>query len=430
MHATMRIVRASTLALAVLLLPTLLAGTGCTGKVGGKGGNDGGPGAGSAGAAAGNGGITTGDAGVTGTAGSGGKTDSGATGAAGSGGKTDSGAAGGGAGTGGTVSIFVAQGHKGRLTISCDDGKTWINDHSDNPSARCFATATDDCDHDPAAARGLGYGNGYVVATFGWGMPGHIGRSKNGIDWESFAQAAGFYADLDFGNDLFVFDAVTPKFSSDDGKTLQAGGTITFNNGVTDARAIAFTPKNGGRFVITGETGSMHDVVISKDNAKSWVHPGTLPPECGGSVTGITSSDSIVVIAQGGGRVCSSNDGGDTWVTTKVSSDGFTSPPVWTGSEFMVWQQNALFRSKDAVAWTMASITPASVHIGQVAVNKHGTFVAVNGDWQAWYDKQEFYRSTDGVSWDVLPKTAFTGSHPIYFIQAADVEASAQCPAP
>jgi hypothetical protein len=33
-----------------------------------------------------------------------------------------------------------------------------------------------------------------------------------------------------------------------------------------------------------------------------------------------------------------------------------------------------------------------------------------------WYDEQEFYRSRDGVTWEVLLRGAYAGSHPISFI--------------
>ncbi len=37
----------------------------------------------------------------------------------------------------------------------------------------------------------------------------------------------------------------------------------------------------------------------------------------------------------------------------------------------------------------------------KVAISDAGTFVAIKNEWQQWYDKQEFYRSRDGVSWEV-----------------------------
>jgi hypothetical protein len=329
------------------------------------------------------------------------------------------------------VEIFVAQGHKGRITISCDDGKTWINDSSDDDNVRCFDpnAGNVDCDHDAGAGRGLAHGGGYWLATFGWGAPGRISRSKNGVDWEDFPQQAPhIFADLAFGDGVFVANGKTPRISSD-GETWTDGGANML--AVPDARAIGFVDagSKGKSFVVSGDTGGKQpvDMVFSKDGAKTWKHPTTRPMNCTGNVTGAVSGNGVIIFTAGGGNVCRSGDAGDTWTIMKVGTI-FTSSPVWNGSEFMVWGNSTLYRSKDGVTWTNEPITPSSAHIGVAAVSSKGTFVAVNADWQAWYDKQEFYRSTDGVTWEVLPKTSFKGSHPIYFIEAGDAEASKLCP--
>ena len=62
--------------------------------------------------------------------------------------------------------------------------------------------------------------------------------------------------------------------------------------------------------------------------------------------------------------------------------------------------------------------------LGPVAFGA-GSFVAVSN--QA-YAGQQFYRSTDGVTWDILPKSAFLGSHPIRNISFGYAEPTAQCP--
>ena len=72
--------------------------------------------------------------------------------------------------------------------------------------------------------------------------------------------------------------------------------------------------------------------------------------------------------------------------------------------------------------------TSPGPNIGAVARSNAGTYVAVNGGWQQWYDKQVFYRSEDGVTWDALPAGAYVGSHPIQFIEYGMGERSAACP--
>lgn len=52
------------------------------------------------------------------------------------------------------VPMFVAQGHAGRTTISCDDGLSWVAHQSDDDTLDCFDPY--DCDHDAGAGRGIG----------------------------------------------------------------------------------------------------------------------------------------------------------------------------------------------------------------------------------------------------------------------------------
>jgi len=68
----------------------------------------------------------------------------------GSGGDAGSGDAG--SGDAGSTPVFVAQGHAGRTTVSCDDGNTWVANRSDNDSIVCFTNGVD-CDHQSGAGR-------------------------------------------------------------------------------------------------------------------------------------------------------------------------------------------------------------------------------------------------------------------------------------
>src|SRR5690606_6858809 len=119
----------------------------------------------------GTGGSTTASTGSTvGTGGTGGGTGGTSTGGGGSAG----------------VPLFVAQGHLGRTVISCDGGQSWTADQSNDAEAQCWSGPDDepDCDHDPGAGRGIVFADGWFVATFGWGPPGGIVRSRDGVAWE------------------------------------------------------------------------------------------------------------------------------------------------------------------------------------------------------------------------------------------------------
>lgn len=340
---------------------------------------------------------------------------------------TTSSSSAGGAGGGGTgpklVSVFVAQGHMGRTTISCDGGQSWIQDQSLDDSVRCFEGL--DCDHHAGAGRGLAFGNGVWVAAFGWGEPGTVKRSRDGATWETVIDPAPSIADVAFGNGVFLANAIPPQISTD-GETWAVSPAMDGLN-LYNPRAIGFSPDFGGTFTLTGESGSTLDIVTSHDGGKTFTHPDTRPPECLSYAQGVAGGNGIIVGVSGNGFVCTSSDGGKVWAHVPVTT-GFSSPPIFTGVEFWVWNDHTLHTSKDGLTWTSKPVSPSSVSIGAVARSPDGVLVASNGGWLTWYEKQQFYRSTDGVTWEVLDSAKFKGSHPIYFIEHGMVEPSAACP--
>jgi hypothetical protein len=356
----------------------------------------------------------------------------GGSGAASMAGEPSGGASIGGAGAGGTsgsgsggaatklVGVFVAQGHEGRITRSCDDGLTFPYDHSVDDRFRCFVDADHDCDHSENAGRGLAFGDGAFVATWGWGHPGKLQRSTDGKAWDDVMTATPTFADVAFGNSVFVACGNPTRVSSD-GRTWDMGGKLSFD---FNYRGIEFVPTAGGTFIVTGESGTERAISYSHDG-KTWQAAADRPDLCGQELLGIAGSDTAMIIVSTQGHVCRSTDA-DVWTYAAIS-DRFTSPPVWTGTEFWIYSGAKLFKSPDGQGWTSQDITPKNIAIGQLARSPSGTLVAVNDGWQVWYEKQQFFRSSDGVNWDVLPATAFTGSHPIYFISFGYVPPSAGC---
>ncbi|MBZ5707768.1 WD40/YVTN/BNR-like repeat-containing protein [Nannocystis pusilla] len=321
------------------------------------------------------------------------------------------------------VPVFIAQGHYGRTTISCDDGHTWIHDKSEDDSVRCFEDALD-CDHDAFAGRGIAHGEQTFVLTWGWGAPGSVVRSEDAAMFETVLMDTPTFADVAFGNGRFVANNSTTQISDDLGKTWSPGGPLGID---INTRAIEFFPHEAGWFVVTGESGETRDIVRSPDGI-TWAPATTRPPQCGGHVIGMAYGSGVGVIASGNGHVCRTSDGGDTWEYVPVSAD-LSSPPIWTGSEFFVYEGSTLHRSADGASWQSEPITPADASIGPIARSPEGTFVAANAGWMVWYEKQRFFRSEDGVNWEVLPDGAFAGSHPIYFMAHGEVAPGAGCPA-
>lgn len=105
-----------------------------------------------------------------------------------------------------------------------------------------------------------------------------------------------------------------------------------------------------------------------------------------------------MIVASEQGHVCWSADG-DAWNYIQVA-DRFTSPPIWTGTEFWIYSGAELFKSADALNWTSVTIEPANIAIGAFARSPAGTLVAA------------------------------TGSHPINFIRFGYLQPSSDCHGP
>jgi photosystem II stability/assembly factor-like uncharacterized protein len=311
----------------------------------------------------------------------------------------------------------------GRLTISCDDGNSWIDNHSIDDSVRCFEGGLD-CDHSPYGSTGLIYANGWFVAAWGWGYPGTLDRSKDGHTWERVMDNTPTFANLTFGEGKFLANSNPLRVSSDAAQWSTGGDPgLQINQ-----RSIDFIDYDGGRFIMTAESGTVRNILHSKDG-NSWT-PATARPElCGSYYTGLAFANGTAVISAGQGHVCYSKDGGVSWTLVQVDEQ-ITSPVRWAGSEFRVYSGGTLHASPDGVTWSTEALQPANLSIGPLAITSQGTSVAANGGWQVWYEKQRFYRSSDGRNWEVLGPGKFVGSHLIRFITPGYVEPGAGCGVP
>lgn len=376
-----------------------------------------------------------------GTGGQGG--DPGSGGSAGQTASSSSGSAGQGGGSVTNVPMFVAQGMVGRTIVSCDDGLSWVANRSDDDAYPCFSDATHDCDHHSGAGRGITFGAGYFVATFGWGKPGSIRRSRNGTDWANTLEGKTF-AGIVYGNGKFLAGERPPQVSSDDATTWTPGGNP--DSAQWNARRTGFAPHAGGRFFLAFESGGS-DLNYSDDDGATWKRPTTLPAECAAGMQwegGFAYGNGVALVLGGNGIACSSKDGGDTWTATNIGTTATDGRLIWDGSAFIAWGRAnntpVRFSSSDGLTW---NTTPTMVRekdangvlqtkpgpsIGAVARSDSGTYVAVNGGWQQWYDKQRFYRSTDGITWDTLDAGKYVGSHPIQFIAFGMGERGGACP--
>jgi hypothetical protein len=322
--------------------------------------------------------------------------------------------------------MFVASGHMGRTTISCDDGRTWVADRSFDDAARCF-TGGLDCDHHPGAAKGIAYGDGFFFTTHGWGTGGAVRRSRDGVEWEPLTEGTSF-GGVAFGGGRLLGGSRDPVFSDDDGDSWTDGGPSGIS--VWSIRRTGFADHEGGRFVMVASHAAL-EVVVSSDGGESWWHPSSIPADCGGAIMdrgGIAYGDGNLVILGGNGLACRSTDGGDTWTAHRVA-DSVESHLLWAGDRFVVWSVGAMHTSADGVSWSTTPTEPG-LSLGAVAYRPDtGTFVAVNSGWAQWYGEQRFYRSEDGIVWEPLSSDAFVGGHPVRFIAFGHGEPSEACAA-
>lgn len=347
----------------------------------------------------------------------------------------------------GTLGLFVAIGHVNRSTISCDDGRTWVANQSDNDAIRCFTSAPDggssDCDHKYGSGRGIAWSaaSGFV-GNWGWGDPGVIRKSRDGVSWSVVDRGTNF-ASMVVGSDGTLFAASrSGKVSRNAGDTWTNAGTANLQaNGqaVWNVRRGGFGGTGAGVFVVVADSNT---AMVSND-AMMWRAPQTYPSTCGANIQwegGVASGNGVLVILGGDGVACRSTDNGVTW-TAHQTGGNIDSRLVWTGTEFVTWgsvsNQRRILRSPDGMAWTStatalrrngAPVAGNGPLIGAVARSPSGTFVAANGGWQTWYASQRFYRSADGITWDELPLTAFVGSHPIQHIVWGEGARSSACP--
>lgn len=318
------------------------------------------------------------------------------------------------------VPMFVAQGHMGRTLISCDDGRSWVADMSNDDTVRCFDPY--DCDHDAGAGRGVTWGDGTFLVTFGWGTPGGLFASRDGVAWEPVLEGTTF-SGVAFGGGIFLAGSTQPQVSIDGGATWQPSESPNFQ--ASHVRRVGYVPHEDGRFLLVGDS-----AISMSSNGTSWTTPTTLPEGCGTEVQttgGIAYGNGTILVLGRDGQACSSSDGGATFESHQLGTQ-VSSHLVFDGDAFLVWSQGTRWSSEDGVSWSSDSTEPAGLQLGPVAIGDTGTIVGVRGGWQVWYEEQEFYRSTDGIQWEVLPPDSFSGGHPIRAITYGYGDPSSVCP--
>ncbi|MFT3841563.1 MAG: hypothetical protein QM723_31535 [Myxococcaceae bacterium] len=353
----------------------------------------------------------------------------------------------------GKIPVFIAQGAEGRTIMSCDDGKSWVGDRSwdkDADPLMCGITQTkqcyaDDCSYEennacvlanccndtPDVPKGVIYGDGKFVATWGWGQPGAVRTSTNGVDWTTTHPNDSF-GGVAYGAGRFLVASRSP-FSSADGLSWSAASEADFRNDdgsqMWSVRRFHFADVGSGVFIAVASGNTNRDVMLTRDLGQTWVRPSSLPSSCaniGSEYGGFVTGGGVIVIVDEAGNACRSLDGGDTWTVTATGATQVLSHGVWTGSEFWFWGDDKdLLRSADGATWTKTPMT-TPMRLGPIARSPGGTLVSAGTFWDG-YGNQQFARSTDGLKWDLLPASAMTQSHPLFYVTFGYADPSADC---
>ncbi len=334
----------------------------------------------------------------------------------------------------GKIPVIVAQGFLGRTVMSCDDGKTWINNRSwmsDGDSLVCGMKQTVrcgqsacytldrngscvqeqpcSCSHSTGDPRGVVFGKDSFVATFGWGAPGKVIRSTNGKNWEKVLDLPlSDTGGIAFGDGKFILASREPV-ASPDGANWEKAAAADFRapdgTAMWSVRHFIFFPYLNGRFIATADL----DILLSANAGGGWFRPDNLSSECGNFQNvvggGPVYGNGILLTVGPPGFVCRSTDGGLSWTKGIIGAPYIYSGVVFHKGQFLAWSSwddtdGGYFRysSVDGLQWTRTKMA-TETGIGKVVETAGGSLVATNGFWNQ-YEGQNFIRSTDGgITW-------------------------------
>jgi hypothetical protein len=327
--------------------------------------------------------------------------------------------------------IFLAQGHLGRTIMSCDVGKTWINDRSDNQAGRCWVNGDPnyvECDHNPGSAAGLDYGDGWFYSAYGHGSgTASVRRSRDGFNW----QIMNSNPDGGDGAGVFYSKGLILWIAGREWPASMDGGA-TWARGRPSIYMQAYTGSKLDNLIVTSEDAP--GGLVSQDYGKTFAFA---------NLTNIFWSRDVQLL-KGNGHLISlsskvvdgmlnvyagkSNDNGLTWtgqIIYRGPSNQKMSSPIFNGKEFVTWIADKMWKSTDGQTWTSANLlTQGTVVSGPVALSPTGVYVSIPNIWQSYYANQKAYYSKDGLTWT---QAQLPGSHPLHRIIGGYVEASA-CP--
>jgi hypothetical protein len=324
--------------------------------------------------------------------------------------------------------VFLASGHMGRTIFSCDDGKTWIHDMSDNDSVRCWVDGDPnyvECDHTPNSGHGVDFGDGFFYANFGWGYNGSLRRSSDGVHWQIIKSNA-WGGGVAYSQGSLYLDWGNGFLSNDQGLTW-------INNNMNPLQGFdhAKTYRTQDKIVSMGNANGSKTFALSADGGKNWQYPATLQV---GWLRKVVhgAANQIVVIGvletSNVGYSAVSLDDGLTWIIKQQGQGLDWNNLHYAKNKFVSWANDKFWQSSDGLNWTATNIivdenVNKKLPYGISSYNPAtGTFVFISNVWAGYYDKQKAYRSTDGIHWYELSTSNFKGGHPLNDIVLGKIE--------
>lgn len=237
--------------------------------------------------------------------------------------------------------------------------------------------------HSNEGRRGVCWGFGQFVAT-GGSDERRMWISPDGISWTEINQGGGWIADCAYGNGMVV---AAGGFHSLSSTTDLVAWDMGGNYALPHFRSVAY---GDGVFVATGGT----DVGVSSDGS-TW----DIETLHGAIYTGdITFGNGIFVSVGWDGAVVSSSDFGQTWSSTTVGTEGWSSVLYGNGI-FYIGNTYSMYQSTDGINWQFINSTGGIIPRAIIGNTIFGT------------SSSAFYRSNDlGFSWEELATLTYGGN--------------------
>ncbi|MEM7151205.1 MAG: sialidase family protein [Myxococcota bacterium] len=290
--------------------------------------------------------------------------------------------------------VFVALADGGFTSTSCDGGRTWTMQMQSDEVG----------DHTPwTAFGGLAFGNDAFVAGFGWGAPGHLLYSTDGLSWEALPAerftVGGRVAGYDAFTSAVAFDGAqwlvfsSMLWRSESGEDWQ-GEPLSLPPGSDQVRQLRGFP--GGVLVAALENQQDPSVgnfaAVSEDGGQQWTVGTGYSSSCSHAIQhwgDIEMRDGVLLV--GNGDVCRSTDMGQTWeVLAEPLGPGQLQDLFLDDTGFGAVLGSRVFHSDDGATWDEG--VDLGVPLSKAAYGG-GVFAAVSAT------GMEYFWSTDGVRW-------------------------------